>query len=209
MLFGRPLMIHGEDAFLMPAPVLPDDEYITSGAILPKSGPSKMGFYIATCDLYKIMGDILRELYSPEDDYRNMSEGVWLVKVALIMRFDKELKAWINALPSYLQWGSEDDVSDDIIRQRNVLRARYLPFRIWAQFRTLNVRNLLYRPSLIFLGQAKQLSKSALDHSTTWSCAKLCVDTARDTIELFHTTAFRLTGPFWFNVFCIAVQNGT
>lgn len=86
-----------------------------------------MGFFIATSELYKIMGDILRELYSPEDDFRAMKESVWLLKVGLIMRFDKELKEFVNKLPSYLQWGSQDDVSDDIIRQRNVLRARYSP----------------------------------------------------------------------------------
>jgi len=203
MLFGRPLMIHGDDAHGVEAPVVQDDQYIEPDSITTQSGPSKMAFFIATCQLYNILGDILGELYAPGDDYRVMREEDWLRKVSLIMRFDKELKTWLSKLPSYLQWGSEDDVPDDIIRQRNVLRARYL-FKIpKINFRTLNVRNLLYRPSLIFLGQSKFRTESALDLSTTLSCARLCVASAKDTIQLFYNTPFRLTGPFWFNVFCM------
>jgi hypothetical protein len=105
MLFGRPLMIHDRDAYLVAPPTAQDDRYIMPGAILTHSGPSKMAFYIATCQLYRILGHILRELYSPKDDYRT-------------------LKDWIVSVPSFLHWGSEEEVCDDIIRQRNILRAR-------------------------------------------------------------------------------------
>ena len=125
MLFGRPLMIHDRDAYLVAQPTAQDDQYITSTSVLTPSGPSKMAFYIATCQLYRILGDILRELYSPRDDYRNMAEERWLAKVSTIMRFDKELKDWHATVPRFLHWGSDEEVSDDIIiRQRNVLRAR-------------------------------------------------------------------------------------
>jgi hypothetical protein len=124
MLFGRPLMIHDRDAYLVAPPTAQDDRYIMPGAILTHSGPSKMAFYIATCQLYRILGHILRELYSPKDDYRTMTEEQWLDKVSSIMRFDKELKDWIVSVPSFLHWGSEEEVCDDIIRQRNILRAR-------------------------------------------------------------------------------------
>jgi hypothetical protein len=125
MLFGRPLMIHDQDAYLVPLPTAQDDEYIMSTSILPSSQPSKMSFYIATLQLYKILGDILRGLYSPRDDYRTMKEGQWLIKVSSIMRFDKELKDWLAQVPSFLQWGTiTDEVSDDIVRQRNVLQVR-------------------------------------------------------------------------------------
>jgi Fungal specific transcription factor domain len=125
MLFGRPLMIHDEDAFLVQLPAAQDDQYISRTSILPSNQPSKMTFYIATCQLYRILGDILRELYSPRDDYRIMKEEVWLCKVSSIMRFDKELKDWRGQVPSFLQWGCTEDVSDDIVRQRNVLHVRY------------------------------------------------------------------------------------
>jgi len=124
MLFGRPLMIHDQDAYLVPLPTAQDDQYILSSSILTSPQPSKMSFYIATLQLYKILGDILRGLYSPRDDYRTMEEGQWLVKVSSIMRFDKQLKDWLTQVPSFLQWGSTDEVSDDIVRQRNVLQVR-------------------------------------------------------------------------------------
>ena len=66
----------------------------------------------------------------------------------------------------------------------------------------LNVRNLLYRPSLILLGRIDYAGESGLDLSTTLTCARFCVASAKDTIQLLHTTASRLTGAFWYNVFC-------
>lgn len=126
MLFGRPLMIHDRDAYLVALPTAQDDQYIMPTSILATNRPSKMMFYIATCQLYRILGDILRELYSPSDDYRTMTEEQWLGKVSSIMRFDKELKDWYGSVPKFLQWGSDEDVSDDILRQRNVLQIRYL-----------------------------------------------------------------------------------
>lgn len=125
MLFGRPLMIHDQDAYLVQLPTAQDDQYILPNTILPSNQPSKMTFYIATCQLYRILGDILRELYSPQDDYRTMKEEQWLTKVSSIMRFDKELKDWLSQVPKFLQFGSKEDVPDDIVRQRNVLQVRY------------------------------------------------------------------------------------
>ena len=125
MLFGRPLMIHDQDAYLVHLPTVSDDQNILPTSILPSSQPSKMAFYIATCQLYRILGDILRELYSPRDDYRTMKEEEWLSKVSSIMRFDKELKDWFAQVPEFLQWGSDEETSDDIVRQRNVLQVRY------------------------------------------------------------------------------------
>lgn len=66
----------------------------------------------------------------------------------------------------------------------------------------LNVRNLLYRPSLILLGRVDYAEENGLDLTTTLTCARFCVASAKDTIQLLHTTASRLTGAFWYNVFC-------
>jgi hypothetical protein len=66
----------------------------------------------------------------------------------------------------------------------------------------LNVRNLLYRPSLILLGRVDYAGEDGLDLSTTLTCARFCVASAKDTIRLLHSTASRLTGAFWYNIFC-------
>lgn len=66
----------------------------------------------------------------------------------------------------------------------------------------LNVRNLLYRPSLILLGRIDYAGEDGLDLSTTLTCARFCVASAKDTIQLLYSTASRLTGAFWYNIFC-------
>jgi len=207
MLFGRPLMIHDRDAYMVALPTPQDDSTITPAQILPSKGPSKMAFYLCTCQLYWIMGDILRELYSPQDDYKTMTDQQWVAKVSLILRFDKEINDWLGTVPSYLQWGTGMDVSEDIERQRNVLRVRYYSHRhfrndLLTVVRTLNVRNLLYRPSLIFLSQSDCARRQGLDLSMTMTCARFCVVSAKKTIQLLHSTDPRLTGPFWYNIFC-------
>jgi hypothetical protein len=130
MLFGRPLMIHDRDAYLVALPVAQDDQTITPTALLPSKPPSRMSFYLCTCQLYWIMGDILRELYSPQDDYKTMTEQQWVAKVSLILRFDKEINDWLGTVPPFLQWGSGLDGCEDIVRQRNVLRARYRNYSV-------------------------------------------------------------------------------
>jgi hypothetical protein len=71
----------------------------------------------------------------------------------------------------------------------------------------LNVRNLLYRPSLILLGRVDYTGEDGLDLSTTLTCARFCVASAKDTIQILHNTASRLTGAFWYNIFCISSWN--
>jgi hypothetical protein len=117
-------MIHDQDAYMVALPTVQDDQNITANSISNGKEPSKMAFYIWTCQLYWIMGDILRELYSPQDDYKTMTEQQWVAKVSLILRFDKEINDWLGTIPPFLQWGSNLEVSEDIVRQRNVLRAR-------------------------------------------------------------------------------------
>jgi hypothetical protein len=124
MLFGRPLMIHDRDAYLVSLPLAQDDQYITPTAIIKSTQPSKMAFYIATCQLYWILGDILRDLFASHDDYTTMAEDRWSVKMSSITQFDNELKDWHSSVPTFLQWESDEKVSDDIVRQCNVLQAR-------------------------------------------------------------------------------------
>jgi len=73
-----------------------------------------------------------------------------------------------------------------------------------ANWRMLNVHNLLYRPSLILLSRTDHASENSLDLSTTLTCARFCVVSAKDTIQLLHGTTPALTGVFWHNIFCTA-----
>jgi len=126
MLLGRPVMIHDCDAYSVELPADLDDHFITPLSLISvDNSPSKTSFYIASCKLYRILGDILREFYSASDEYRSMAEETWLCKVSSMMRFDKRLKDWLESLPKYLNWEADYEMplSDDIVRQRNVLQA--------------------------------------------------------------------------------------
>jgi len=128
MLLGRPVMIHDCDAYSVELPADLDDHFITPLSLISvDNSPSKTSFYIASCKLYRILGDILREFSSASDEYRSMAEETWLCKVSSMMRFDKRLKDWLESLPKYLNWEFDYDMplSDDIVRQRNVLQVRY------------------------------------------------------------------------------------
>jgi len=78
MLLGRPVMIHDCDAYSVELPVDLDDHFITPLSLISVgNSPSKTSFYIASCKLYRILGDILREFYSASDEYRSMAEETW------------------------------------------------------------------------------------------------------------------------------------
>ena len=71
-------MINDRDAYSVELPADLDDHFITATSLISVgNSPWKTSFYIASCSLYRILGDILREFYSPSDVYRTMTAEAW------------------------------------------------------------------------------------------------------------------------------------
>ncbi|KAL4757724.1 transcription factor domain-containing protein [Aspergillus foveolatus] len=212
MTFGRPAMISKASCGSVPLPATVDEEYIASasgsGVEQPADQPSIMAFYAKSLELYDILNDILLSLYkpvveeSPEDVYdlyfnRDTSEDE-----LTIFQLDRALTRWTRSLPAHLR-GEPVSGSNSIIfyRQSVVLRARFL-----------HVRMLLFRPILSKYCIARDLPSDPLISLTdsfpqrvALQCSIICVNVARDVIELIHTNipCDGTSGPlpaWWYNI---------
>ena len=141
MTYGRPSMTSHLAPSPMPLPI-PDSELedLREG---PEEGSSHaishMTFYVATIELYKILENILSDIYNAWRS-RTSKDGsalYWDVKqggLDIIIEIDSKLSAFEANLTPILNWTSPvslegiDGVDTLILaRQRNVLHARYLP----------------------------------------------------------------------------------
>lgn len=139
MTFGRPAMISKTLADAVPLPAMIDPEYLPEDAstpgVQPAGRPAMMAFFVNSLTLYKIINDILLELYMNDDQDDTKDEnGLPLYKpyesldLAAILKLDRALMAWGRNLPSYLKLSSPDsNINGMVYRQAIVCRARYFP----------------------------------------------------------------------------------
>ena len=196
MTYGRPSMIT-EATYETKLPSDIPDYCITETDIIPPPAhaPSPISFFIATCHLYRILRQILLRLYIERDaqktqEYRR-STGHWLT---CVLELGPKLRDWQANLPPYLKLGGR---SPDILytRQQHVLDARYQ-----------NVRILMFRPSLIYLGTGRANilpgQMPGLHESSTLSAALLCLEAATQQLDhLSHAIAQQTSGAMWYNIF--------
>ena len=168
MTYGRPSMT----SHLAPAPLplpIPDSELENLGDVPEEEGGrtiSHMTFYVATIELYKILENILSDIYNAwrSRTSKDGSAPYWDVKqggLDVIIEIDSKLTTFEANLTPVLNWTgfvpSEGiDGVDPLIlaRQRNVLHARYLSFYICENLagavanshRFIHLRLLLCRP---------------------------------------------------------------
>ncbi|KAK4865055.1 hypothetical protein LT330_001678 [Penicillium expansum] len=156
--------------------------------------PSKVDFYISFCRLHHIIGDVLETFYNSCDSKadtdlsRNfndvkLSSPLSYDKFASLFRIESDLCNWTETLHSYFRMPS--DLEDPtptkyIIRQANMLHARYL-----------SVRLLLFRPFLSQVRQPKEdnapgvslYSEDQIIGHMVFQCQIRCVKAAGDMID--------------------------
>ncbi|KAK2812641.1 hypothetical protein FQN50_001287 [Emmonsiellopsis sp. PD_5] len=210
MTYGRPSMT----SHLASVP-LPD----TAGE---RQTPSLMTFYSATIRLYKILDDILSDVYNvwragPRQEHSSSrSQGSFDTLIEL----ERRLCTYESDLPPFLNWTAPSppehpptDQSTTLERQRNVLHGRYNYLRL-----------LLYRPIFIQLcseannsnassrnaaqephpdtSSEGKLTESVLYSCMANKCAAACVLAAVDLIQLVHDTYLTTTtDAWWYNGF--------
>lgn len=119
-------------SFVLPAAI--DDEYLATEPgkdhSQPCRLPSKIEFFAWALRLYDILSEILSQLYtSDRDDFRSKPYEMQAAKiddddVAPVLRLDRSLTNFWNALPVSLKQSDNGNMDVIFIRQSNVLKAR-------------------------------------------------------------------------------------
>ncbi|KAF9893639.1 hypothetical protein FE257_010951 [Aspergillus nanangensis] len=171
--------------------------------------PSYMSFYIATIELYRILDNILEDVYRswhrrgntpPTASSTTAAATTRQARLDVIIELEQKLFEYASGLPSFLSWTepttSTADSSYDLVlqRQRNVLHARFLYLHL-----------LLYRPIFTQLctdSSTLPTAQSVIYASILAKCAAACVKAAINLVSLVHETYLTsATDTWWYNGF--------
>jgi hypothetical protein len=249
MIYGRPLGISqgtscnfdGE----LPKPI--DDEYLAKDQVQPRNIPSINAFLGCNVDLYAIMDGILEKLAQASNVQKcqdmNMNsnssgaqrttfiESNALQFLTTVVQLDKLLLNWHAKLPTYLKFlpdkaAWDDNLSSQIQRQKNILRARFLGMRILLHRQTVlvllqnsdkriwhhgtttswlalfsNVTSAAEADDISHVEAAAQ--QPSLETVIARHSASICVSSAIFQIESIDTMRpMRSTGAWWWNFHC-------
>ncbi|PYH91259.1 hypothetical protein BO71DRAFT_359819 [Aspergillus ellipticus CBS 707.79] len=213
-ILGRPVMI--SNSMTVPLPEAVDDCYLTGDSRSCKQPPatfSRVEWFIATLKMYNLLRKVLSTIYY--DGRENLAEdpagqkpNERLRQIQWVTQIDAELEDLRLHFPQTLWWdgGTSTEQSDDFLREKTLLRARYLYLRI-----------LICRPVLSQLFQETHRPTGARSDSNTWGllqsgfyekfakdCSAICVQFAIDLISLVHETCNTELASVWFyNVFYV------
>lgn len=132
LTFGRPLMIEGRTASMVPMPLNLDDNHLPLDLVTDTAQnndtPMMISFYIEALKLYEILHEILVKLYhSTEEtrDYDSLSScSLDTEKLAVLLRLDHDLNNWLGNLPTHLNTNQSQSSSSNFFRQANILYSR-------------------------------------------------------------------------------------
>lgn len=135
MTLGRPAMVSKTVAEARPYPSITDEELLLQDITVTSASSTEMpppfAFYIKVLELYAIVDDILTALYMRNDAMRKgrtrpQRADLHNTDMTTVVRLDKDLTNWSNALPIHLQPSRlESRLNDTTHRQSIICRARY------------------------------------------------------------------------------------
>ncbi|KAL1979176.1 hypothetical protein VTN96DRAFT_6594 [Rasamsonia emersonii] len=188
-LLGLPQMVSDEDID-QEYPLEIDDEFITPEGILPMP-PGRISLMAganAHARLVDIIVKVVKYIYPVKNaKHRSKGEHTYMVSHSKIREIERDLQAWMEALPPALRHG--DEVSTEWERMRQLLRISYA-----------HVQMSMYRPFLHYVSNGFQ--SQGID-KRSYACAAACVSVARNTV---HITAGMykkglLNGSYWFTMY--------
>ncbi|KAE8360842.1 fungal-specific transcription factor domain-containing protein [Aspergillus caelatus] len=204
--FGRPGMIPNWLFSSVPLPSMIDDEFFeaqTEGSERrPDGQPCIMAFLGKAIELYRILDDVLVELYltcSPRE------EGIES-KLPHILEIDSRIQSWSKSLPGHLQIHTAATGNTILDRQATVLRIH-----------SLHVRILLFRPTLVrycsrgapsYTEKPNVSADPSLSEVMLFQCPRMCFRFAHELIDIFNRNLDpqTLNGPlpvWWYSVFYV------
>ncbi|KAH6623284.1 fungal-specific transcription factor domain-containing protein [Chaetomium tenue] len=217
MTYGRPTMT----AHLPDLPVPSTAGFAESlTPAQPQAGggevPSKLSYYVEYIRQCRILGEILSNVYQPSAGTPASGPQPWPDQkphgMDAILELDAKLSRYEAALPPIMSWMSPCDISNldedrrsVITAQRTVLRGSFLYLRLMLHRPILTQLcaeaganpsaepNSPMRPGAVSAGQELFTSFAA-------GCAKICLGSAVDLIELIHNTYLtKATGGWWWD----------
>ena len=248
MIYGRPIGIPHNHAFSSQHshPQAVDDKYIAQEMVQPDGIPSVNAFFVNTVTLYRVMDEIIERLHkvsttSKSDPGCNLhpdkQNGVQSCscdnarQLTSIIQLDGLLQNWHDSLPQHLKFSLDDvdqahEYADEILRQRVILKIRFLGMRI-----------LLHRQTILFLLQDRDKRRWPRNASRKWPplfsddagepssaygddpcrkvipssfeiqlahlSARMCVQSAQMQIEMIdHSRSLKLSGAWWWDFYC-------
>ncbi|KAL4809131.1 fungal-specific transcription factor domain-containing protein [Aspergillus unguis] len=207
-MLGRPAMTSHPTS--VPLPKAIDDCYLVGDAICeqPPDTFSRVEWYVATLKLHELLRKIGSALYGDIDhgatpDARAAHN---VRQIQSITDIESDLDGFCLQLPRQLDWTTMEDNPDPFLREKCLLKARFLYVKIMA-----------YRPALSqsfdFMRSTKidddstriqNPSESGIYSNLTLNCSVLCVQSAIELISLIDKTCRNDLASVWFyNIFYI------
>ncbi|KAK3391371.1 fungal-specific transcription factor domain-containing protein [Sordaria brevicollis] len=215
MTYGRPTMTAHLDTLALPSLAeLDEGELDCQSSPSSTNVPSKMYFYLEHIQQCHILGEILSSIYQSSlgrtaelQDPPNCDQATHGLDA--ILELDEKLSRYERSVNPIMSWTSPTDLRavelerrQVIITQRTVLHGNFLYLRL-----------MLHRPILLQLcrdtvsnsssGSSSPTKKDlpnarrALYTSFAAECARICISTATDLIELVHSTYRTNTTGGW------------
>ncbi|KAI5916998.1 fungal-specific transcription factor domain-containing protein [Camillea tinctor] len=208
MTLGRPPIIQDSHMNLeLPLDISLDQLEPQTAIIDGVSISNTSSFFIATIQLYQVLGSIITKIYNNNMDDENGE--LPLETVGDVLAIEDKLRHWKTSLPESLRlqpW-KDMEVNPWALPQRRPVYAR---LSVVTQLRYLNIRILLHRPVLQNFGQGGhssvpfQLDKSDSLTETIWkSSVVICRTSAVEVINIVHrlSTTTDLLGARWFSIY--------
>lgn len=132
LTFGRPTMIDGKTASMVPLPLNLDDAHLTHEPVAEVAQnnhrPMMISFYIETLKLYELLHEILDKLYHSTEETRDSNSlptrFLDSEKLADLLNLDQNLNTWFENLPAHLKTDESQAFGTMFIRQANILYSR-------------------------------------------------------------------------------------
>lgn len=206
MTLGRPITL---DKFKsVPLPTAVGDESTLCLEVLPADRFSWLSFYIESIQIYKVLADVVSQLYGGPDEESLGSEHEG--RLGTVLNIDGAIAEIESKVSEHLhptrRLTLPRDISNSALytQQSSVLHARYLHIRILL-FRPIFMR---YCRNACIQGLARDSghmlppSDDEVTVSVARSLSLACVKNSITLIDILHeNSSTSMTGAWWYNVF--------
>ncbi|KAL4929566.1 transcription factor domain-containing protein [Aspergillus undulatus] len=208
-MLGRPAMTSHPQS--VPLPEAIDDYYLSPDFVIclqPPNTPSRVEWFVATLKLHellrrmsKLTNHVTTEAYSGRYPDQEMAHDIQ--QVQYVTQIDLELENCRANIPKPLNWESiEDNEQDPMLREKYLLKARFLYVRILAYRPVLSQSLDHVRVKTNDANRILEKPETGIYSNLTMNCSVLCVQSAIDLISLVNETCRTELASVWFyNVF--------